>query len=74
MLSYLIELEGYRARIERDREGVLWGRVLEISEPINFKSPTVRNVETRFAQALSAYFERCAALGKEPEKPQGSGF
>jgi len=74
MLSYLIEFEGYRARVERARDGMLWGRVLELNEPINFKAQTVRVVETRFAQALQAYFERCRARGIEPEKPSGSGF
>ena len=74
MLSHLIEIEGYRARIERDREGILWGRVIDINEPINFKASTMRMVETRFAQALQAYFDRCLALGKEPEKPKAHGF
>ena len=74
MLSYLVEIEGYRARIERDREGVLWGRVIEMEEIIFFKSVSTRMVERNFALALEAYFERCRSLGVEPEKPPPTGL
>ena len=46
MLPFLVELEGYRARVERDREGVLHGRVIEVHEVITFKATTVRMLET----------------------------
>ncbi|MEO8576131.1 MAG: hypothetical protein ABI556_05505 [Gemmatimonadales bacterium] len=74
MLPYLVEIEGYRARVERDREGVLHGRVIEIHEVITFKATTQRMVETKFARALQAYFTRCEQSGTKPEKPQGLGF
>jgi predicted HicB family RNase H-like nuclease len=74
MLSLLYELEGYRARVERDREGVLHGRVIEIDATITFKAQTMRLVERNFARALEAYFERCRLLGTEPEQPNPLGF
>ena len=74
MLAYLVEIEGYRARIERDREGVLHGRVIEIHEVITFKATTQRNVEPKFARALQAYFTRCEQNGVKPEKPQALGY
>ena len=73
MVPFLVEIEGYRARVERDREGTLWGRVIEIDEDITFKAPTMRMVETRFAKALSAYFERCVQRGVKPQKPGENG-
>ena len=45
MLSLLYEIEGYRARVERDREGILHGRVIEIEEVITFKAISIRLVE-----------------------------
>ena len=74
MLSFLLEFEGYRARIERDREGVLHGRVIEIDEPIYFKALTIRVVERKFAMALEAYFDRCRQLGVDPEKPTPGSY
>ena len=74
MLPFLVEIEGYRARVERDREGVLHGRVIEINETITFKATTLRMVETKFAKALQAYFARCQQNGHPPEKPVVMGF
>ena len=74
MLPFLVEIEGYRARIERDREGVLHGRVIELHEVITFKATTLRMVETKFAKALAAYFIRCEQNGVQPEKPAILGF
>ena len=74
MLTYLVEIEGYRARIERTRDGVLHGHVIEIHAPISFKATTPRLVETKFARALQDYFTRCQQQGIDPEKPTPSGF
>jgi predicted HicB family RNase H-like nuclease len=74
MLEYLIEVEGYRAKIERSRDGMLYGRVLGLEEIVNFKAPTIRVVERQFAQALEAYFERCKQRGIEPSKPAPTGL
>lgn len=74
MLPFLIEVEGYRARVERTRDGMLHGRVIEIHEVINFKASTFRMVETQFMRALQAYFTRCQQNGTEPEKPVVMGY
>jgi hypothetical protein len=70
MLSLLYEVDGYRARVERDRDGVLHGRVLDIDEVITFKAISARFIERNFSLALYAYFERCRSLGIEPEQPK----
>ena len=69
MVPFLVEIEGYRARVERDRDGTLWGRVIEIDDVITFKASTMRVVESKFAKALSVYFERCLQQGIKPQKP-----
>jgi predicted HicB family RNase H-like nuclease len=66
----LIECEGYYARVERARDGMLYGRVIGLEEIINFKAVTQRLVERQFTRALEAYFERCKARGVKPEKPR----
>jgi predicted HicB family RNase H-like nuclease len=74
MSSFLVELEGYRARIERERDGTLRGRVLEMEEIIHFRASTMRMVETKFAHALESYFVYCREKGIEPRKPAGPSF
>lgn len=70
MRSYLIEFEGYRARVERDREGILHGRVIELDEVITFKAISFRMVESKFQKALVGYFARCEKMGVKPELPR----
>ena len=72
--SFLVELEGYRARIERERDGTLHGRVLEMEEIIQFRASTLRMIETKFAHALELYFDNCRRQGVEPRKPVGPAF
>ena len=74
MIEYMVEIEGYRAKIERARDGMLHGRVIGLDEVINFKAPTKRIVERQFAKALEAYFDRCRTRGVEPQKPKSLGF
>ncbi len=74
MYSFLIEFEGYRARVERDRDGLLHGRVMGIDDAVNFKAVTMRQVESKFAAALSSYLEGCRARGVDPQKPTDLEF
>ena len=74
MRSYLIERDGYYAKVERDRDGTLHGRVIGLETIISFKAVTQRVVERQFAIALEAYFDRCRQLGVEPEKPRPLGI
>ncbi len=74
MFSMLVEFEGYRARVERDREGMFYGRVLDIEDIINFKATSIRQVEKKFMMALEVYFERCKEQGIAPQKPNATGF
>jgi predicted HicB family RNase H-like nuclease len=74
MINFLVEFEGYRAKIERSRDGMLYGQVIGLEEAVNFKAPTIRVVERQFAKAMESYFERCKQRGIEPKKPVGMGF
>lgn len=72
MRSYLVEYEGYRARIERDRDGILHGRVIDLEEVITFKAISFRLVESKFHTALLGYFARCEKMGIKPEEPKAA--
>jgi hypothetical protein len=74
LIHSIIELEGYYAKIERGKDGLLYGRVIGLEEIINFKAVTQRVVERAFAKAMEGYFERCKMRGVEPEKPRALGF
>ena len=73
-MSFIVEIEGYRARIERDKDGILHGRVLEMEDLVYFKAATIRMVESKFAQAIQTYFEMCKQKGVEPRKPTPHSF
>jgi predicted HicB family RNase H-like nuclease len=73
-MSFVVEIEGYRARVERGHDGMLYGRVLEMEDLVYFKAATQRLVETKFAKALEMYFEMCKQRGIEPRKPMGPRF
>ena len=73
-MSFIVEIEGYRARVERDKEGILHGRVLEMEDLVYFKAVTTRMVETKFAQAIENYLQSCREKGVEPRKPTLNSF
>ena len=73
-MAFLVEIEGYRARVERDRDGTLFGKVLEMEDLVYFRAATMRMVETKFAQAVEAYLENCKQRGVDPKKPTGVSF
>ena len=74
MIQSILEIEGYYAKLERERDGMIYGRVMGLEEIINFKAVTIRIAERQFALALESYFERCKQRGIEPEKPRALGF
>ena len=73
-MSFLVEIEGYRARVERAKDGTLHGRVLEMEDLVYFKAATMRMVETKFAKAIETYLENCKQRGVDPKKPVGPAF
>lgn len=60
----------YIAKLEVDADaGVLYGRVLNISDVVVFEGTTVKEAEEAFYQAVDQYIESCKEQGKEPAKP-----
>lgn len=65
MLTY----KGYTGHLEIDDEaGILFGRVLDISDVITFKGNTVEVARKAFEDSVDDYLEFCSELGQEPDK------
>lgn len=67
-MSFVIEIEGYRARVERAVDGTLFGRVIEMEDQVYFRAAKMRMVETKFAKAIETYLESCKQRAVEPKK------
>jgi len=70
-----MEYEGYVARIETDEDNdAFHGRVINISDVINFKGRTVAELRKEFAKSMQTYFDFCREGGEEPEAPFSGKF
>ncbi|NJO78752.1 MAG: type II toxin-antitoxin system HicB family antitoxin [Cyanobacteria bacterium RM1_2_2] len=60
----------YIAKLEVNADaGILYGRVLNISDVVVFEGTTVKEAEEDFYRAVDAYIQACREQGKEPDKP-----
>jgi len=75
MMDNVFKHNGYLGSIEYDdRDKVLHGRVLGISDVISYEGESVTELEQGFRDALESYFLGCKEVGKEPEKPFSGKF
>ena len=62
--------KGYAARIEFDaQDRIFFGRLAGIRDIVTFHGETVDELEAAFKEAVDHYFETCASLGDDPNKP-----
>ena len=70
-----LEHKGYIARIDADEEdGTFHGRVINISDVVNFKGRSMTELKREFAKSMEAYFSFCREQGDEPEQPFSGKF
>lgn len=70
-----LEYKGYVARIEIDEESDgFHGRVINISDVINFKGKSMAALKKEFAKSMETYFAFCKEEGDEPEQPFSGKF
>lgn len=63
MLNY----RGYFATPEYSAEdGVLYGKILGISDLVDFQAESAEDVEPEFCRTVNDYMVFCAGIGKEP--------
>ena len=65
-----MKYKGYMAQVEIDeKQGILFGKVLNIKDVITFKGNTVAELEQEFHNSVDDYLEWCAELGEETDRP-----
>jgi len=70
-LSY----KGYLGRFEYDPEAdIFHGDVLHLSDAITFQGRSIDELKKAMAESLEDYFELCAEVGKQPQKPFSGNF
>lgn len=70
-----LEYKGYVARIEADEDSESFhGRVINISDVVNFKGRSMAELKREFAKSLEEYFVFCREEGDEPEQPFSGKF
>lgn len=74
-LMATIEYKGYIARIDVDDENdTFHGRVINVSDVINFKGKSIAELKHEFAKSMETYFAVCREDGDEPERPFSGKF
>lgn len=65
-----LEYKGYVAQIETDEENNgFHGRVINISDIVNFKGKSMAELKREFAKSIEVYFDYCLEKGGVPEQP-----
>lgn len=71
----LLRYKGYSARPEYSVEDqIFYGRILGISDLVDFQSENSKNLEAEFHKAVDDYLDFCAEIGKEPQKEYSGLF
>lgn len=73
--SDLLRYKGYSARPEYSAEDrIFYGKILGISDLIDFQSENAKDLEEEFHKAVDDYLEFCAEIGKQPQKEYSGLF
>lgn len=71
----LLRYKGYSARPEYSAEdGVFYGKILGISDLVDFQSENARRLEDEFHKAVDEYLAFCEEIGKEPQRAYSGLF
>ena len=70
-----LEYKGYVARIDTDEENNgFHGRVINISDIVNFKGKSISELKKEFAKSMEEYFKFCHERGEQPDAPFSGKF
>lgn len=73
--SGLLRYKGYSARPEYSAEDrIFYGRILGISDLVDFQSESAKDLEPEFHKAVDDYLEFCEEIGKQPQKEYSGLF
>lgn len=67
--------KGYQGRFEYDPEADLFhGEVIGLADVITFQGRSIDELKKALDESLEDYFELCATVGKDPQKPYSGRF
>ena len=74
-MSDVLQYKGYYGTVEYDRrDDILHGRLLGITDIITYEGASIEELKNDFENAVEDYFDSCADIGKDPEKPFSGRF
>ena len=74
-MSRVFEYKGFQGSVEFDLEGgFLYGKVLHITDLIDYNADTLSELKQEFYAAVGDYLKLCEELGCEPDKPASGSF
>lgn len=71
----VLRYKGYYAKPAYDPEDqIIYGKILGISDLVDFYSESAKEVENEFHKAVDEYLDFCKEIGKEPQKAYSGSF
>lgn len=74
-MNKVLSYKGFSGSVDFDEEDeILHGKILFIADTICYDATSVPEVKQAFYDAVDAYIEFCAEIGKSPNKPCSGTF
>ena len=74
-MNDILTHKGYCAEVHFSTEDeVFFGKLIGISDLVNFEADTVKDLKIAFVEAVEDYLATCVAVGKTPEKTYKGSF
>ena len=74
-MNDILEYKGYYAEVHFSTEDeVFYGKLIGVSDLVNFEADTVKALKINFNEAVEDYLETCKEIGKSPDKTYKGSF
>ncbi|TFF38880.1 type II toxin-antitoxin system HicB family antitoxin [Mucilaginibacter psychrotolerans] len=74
-MSDILQYKNYFGSVQFSAaDEVFHGKILSISDMVNFEGESVKELKAAFEEAVEDYLETCAEIGKTPEKAYKGTF
>ena len=74
-MNDILEYKGYYSEVHFSTEDeVFYGKLIGVSDLVNFEADTVKALKINFNEAVEDYLETCKEIGKSPDKTYKGSF
>ena len=74
-MNDILQYKNYYGSVQFSAEDeVFYGKILGISDLVNFEGESVKELKNAFQESVEEYLEFCKELGKEPDKTYKGTF